>query len=53
MVEEKRAFDAWLKEQPTFKQSMAAAKTDAEKEIKLVLSKEPAQSGSMQAASFR
>ena len=47
VVEEKSAFEAWLNEQPTFAQSLAA--TDAAEGVKLVSSKdtvEPAQENS-------
>jgi heme/copper-type cytochrome/quinol oxidase subunit 2 len=54
VVEEKSTFEAWLKEQPTFAESLAAARMDAtEKDVKLVLNKEPAQSGAIQAISNR
>ena len=55
VVEEKSAFEAWLKEQPTFAQSLAAAKTKAKKaDVKLVLNKGSAQiSGTIQAISNR
>ena len=55
VVEEKSAFEAWVKEQPTFVQSLAAAKTKAKKaDVKLVLNKGSAQiSGTIQAISNR
>jgi cytochrome c oxidase subunit 2 len=44
VVEEKSAFEAWLKEQPTFAQSLAAARTNAEESVDLVLNKAPTES---------
>ena len=44
VVEEKSAFEAWLKEQPTFAQSLAAARTNAEGSVDLVLNKAPTES---------
>jgi cytochrome c oxidase subunit 2 len=40
VVEEKAAYEAWLKTQPTFAQSLAKAKMDAKNGVKLVLSEE-------------